>query len=237
MSLSVYIVHNCHEQTFLDKVVKGCLSCKSRMCFKGSEHAFSSFHAQRSVLEKHKVDPFLFLSLAARTIPPSLKLMDSAIYRRLPVKIIGIIPSLPVLNYRPVAFWIKRAVWPWSGRIMEGLHSHHACEISTAVLGEGRIRTVLFYPHTNVIPNILWRFSPTVYVYLVEHVLTLVHLFSQDPSVTQVRQAAAPGLEEYNPFTDARPVSTSRRNLVAVSSYIHVWMWTTLTRFRGLMYF
>lgn len=75
------------------------------------------------------------------------------------------------------------------------------------------------------------------FVCLVEHVLTRVHLFSQDPSVTQVRQAAAPGLEEYNPFTDARPVSTSTRNLVAVSSYIHVWMWTTLTRFRGLMYF
>ncbi|XP_071322357.1 secretory carrier-associated membrane protein 1-like isoform X1 [Trachinotus anak] len=27
----------------------------------------------------------------------------------------------------------------------------------------------------------------------------------QDPSVTQVRQTAAPGLEEYNPFTDAKP--------------------------------
>ncbi|XP_075936087.1 secretory carrier-associated membrane protein 1-like [Anarhichas minor] len=27
----------------------------------------------------------------------------------------------------------------------------------------------------------------------------------QDPSVTQVRQAAPPGLEEYNPFTDAKP--------------------------------
>ncbi|XP_078478428.1 secretory carrier-associated membrane protein 1 isoform X2 [Lampetra planeri] len=27
----------------------------------------------------------------------------------------------------------------------------------------------------------------------------------QDPSVTQVRQAAAPALEEYNPFTDAKP--------------------------------
>nr|XP_046230323.1 secretory carrier-associated membrane protein 1-like isoform X6 [Scatophagus argus] len=26
-----------------------------------------------------------------------------------------------------------------------------------------------------------------------------------DPSVTQVRQAASPGLEEYNPFTDAKP--------------------------------
>ncbi|KAG7238621.1 hypothetical protein INR49_030695 [Caranx melampygus] len=26
-----------------------------------------------------------------------------------------------------------------------------------------------------------------------------------DPSVTQVRQAAPPGLEEYNPFTDAKP--------------------------------
>uniref|UniRef100_A0A3B4Z7P2 Secretory carrier-associated membrane protein n=1 Tax=Stegastes partitus TaxID=144197 RepID=A0A3B4Z7P2_9TELE len=29
----------------------------------------------------------------------------------------------------------------------------------------------------------------------------------QDPSVTQVRPAAPPGLEEYNPFTDAKPVS------------------------------
>uniref|UniRef100_A0A3P8RYA6 Secretory carrier-associated membrane protein n=1 Tax=Amphiprion percula TaxID=161767 RepID=A0A3P8RYA6_AMPPE len=28
----------------------------------------------------------------------------------------------------------------------------------------------------------------------------------QDPSVTQVRPAAPPGLEEYNPFTDAKPV-------------------------------
>ena len=32
-------------------------------------------------------------------------------------------------------------------------------------------------------------------------------LFSQDPSVTQVRQAAPQGMEEYNPFTDAKPVS------------------------------
>nr|XP_046230322.1 secretory carrier-associated membrane protein 1-like isoform X5 [Scatophagus argus] len=28
-----------------------------------------------------------------------------------------------------------------------------------------------------------------------------------DPSVTQVRQAASPGLEEYNPFTDAKPMA------------------------------
>ncbi|XP_044029007.1 secretory carrier-associated membrane protein 1-like isoform X3 [Siniperca chuatsi] len=28
----------------------------------------------------------------------------------------------------------------------------------------------------------------------------------QDPSVTQVRQTAPPGLEEYNPFTDAKPM-------------------------------
>lgn len=33
------------------------------------------------------------------------------------------------------------------------------------------------------------------------------YLVFQDPSVTQARQAAAPALEEYNPFTDAKPVS------------------------------
>ena len=32
-------------------------------------------------------------------------------------------------------------------------------------------------------------------------------LFSQDPSVTQARQTAPAGLEEYNPFTEAKPVS------------------------------
>lgn len=45
------------------------------------------------------------------------------------------------------------------------------------------------------------------------------NLFSQDPSVTQVRTAATPGLEEYNPFTDAKPVSTFTANLLAMSSH------------------
>lgn len=31
----------------------------------------------------------------------------------------------------------------------------------------------------------------------------------QDPSVTQVTRNAPPGLEEYNPFTDTKPVSRS----------------------------
>uniref|UniRef100_A0A3P8RZ16 Secretory carrier-associated membrane protein n=1 Tax=Amphiprion percula TaxID=161767 RepID=A0A3P8RZ16_AMPPE len=35
----------------------------------------------------------------------------------------------------------------------------------------------------------------------------------QDPSVTQVRPAAPPGLEEYNPFTDAKPVKVSKTNV------------------------
>lgn len=40
-------------------------------------------------------------------------------------------------------------------------------------------------------------------------------VFLKDPSVTQVRQAAPPGLEEYNPFTDGKPVSTLLNNPVA----------------------
>ena len=40
-------------------------------------------------------------------------------------------------------------------------------------------------------------------------------VFLKDPSVTQVRQAAPPGLEEYNPFTDGKPVSTLSNNPVA----------------------
>lgn len=46
---------------------------------------------------------------------------------------------------------------------------------------------------------------------------TSILLFScdfQDPSVTQVRQAAPPGLEEYNPFADAKSVSTFTMNPV-----------------------
>lgn len=33
-------------------------------------------------------------------------------------------------------------------------------------------------------------------------------LFPQDPSVRKATQALPPALEEYNPFTDAKPVST-----------------------------
>ncbi|XP_040052898.1 secretory carrier-associated membrane protein 1 isoform X1 [Gasterosteus aculeatus] len=40
----------------------------------------------------------------------------------------------------------------------------------------------------------------------------------QDPSVTQVRQAAPRGLEDYNPFTDAKPVPPGMAPKAAVST-------------------
>ncbi len=51
------------------------------------------------------------------------------------VKIIGISQSLPVLNYRPVPFWIKRAVWLWCDRIMEGFYSYMSHFFLPAVSG------------------------------------------------------------------------------------------------------
>lgn len=41
----------------------------------------------------------------------------------------------------------------------------------------------------------------------------------QDPSVTQVRQAAPPGLEEYNPFTDAKPTAAGMAAKAAAPTF------------------
>lgn len=92
----------------------------------------------------------------------ALKLMNLAILRDPPVEIIGIISSLPVLNYRPVAIWMKRVVWVWFGRIMEGF----TLVISPAFLGKGHIRALVW----SSLPKLFQTFSEdsTLYVYLVE---------------------------------------------------------------------
>lgn len=154
---------------------------------------------------------FLCLSSATKSISAphsssSTTFPSVGIYRRLPVKIIGIIPSLPLLNYRPVAFLNKEGcvalIWQNNGGL---LHSHELFffyrtkfplvslvkHTDTQKRGDRGVLVCLFFSS---------MFSCEIFSFF-------LILFSQDPSVTQVRQAAPPGLEEYNPFTDAKPVS------------------------------
>lgn len=95
-----------------------CFSCSQECAPADRRVVFAVIVPSAAQLEKHTASVFISV-VAARSVPTP----PEAIYRCLPVKIIGIIPSLPVLNYRPVAFWIMRAVWLRSDRIMEGFYT------------------------------------------------------------------------------------------------------------------
>ena len=61
----------------------------------------------------HKDNIFSFISVVALVVIHCSSVICLAIYRKPLVRIIGIIPSLPVFNYR-LELRMKSAAWPWS---------------------------------------------------------------------------------------------------------------------------